>query len=120
MSTSRFAEVTEDNILRMQDNAIPNYTKKLRKQEWKLSEVNNVFNIQYAHMSSVFCSQSLSQSWPPSSADASRLERQLSLHGSISKSHPSQLNFHWAKRLQKNWMSLSLKMIVISNNKHMA
>ena len=38
-------------------------------------------------MSSVFCPDR------PSFADASLLEQQLSFHGSISKSHPSQLNF---------------------------
>ena len=59
---SCFAEVTEDDILRMQDITISNDTKKATDH--------------------------------PSFADAPLPEQQLSFHGSISKSHPSQLNFH--------------------------
>ena len=73
---SCFAVVTENDILRMHDTTIPNDIKKVAKLEMKCL---------------------LSRS--PSFADASLLEQQLSFHGSISKSHPSQLNFHWAKRL---------------------
>ena len=41
---SRFSEVTEDNILRMQDNAIPNNTKKATKKGMK---VNNVLTYNF-------------------------------------------------------------------------
>ena len=58
----RFAEVTEDNILRMQDNAIPNNTKKATKTEMKVFRGKQCFNIKFTHMSSIFCPQSLSQS----------------------------------------------------------
>ena len=44
---SRFAEVTENDILRMQDITIPNDTKK--------AIIKQCFNTQFAHMSSVFC-----------------------------------------------------------------
>ena len=58
----RFAEVTEDDILRMQDNAIPNNTKKTMKLGIKDFRGTQCFDIQFAHMSSVFCPSSLSQS----------------------------------------------------------
>ena len=77
---------------------IPNDTKKATKLGMKVYRGKQCFNTQFAHMSSV-CPHSLSQSWSPNSADASFLEQQLSCHSSISKSHPSQFNFHWAKHL---------------------
>ena len=55
---SRFAEVTQRDILRMQDNAIPNNTKK----GIKVCKGKQCFDTQFAHMSSVFCPHSLSQS----------------------------------------------------------
>ena len=88
---SRFAEVTENDILRMQDITIPNDTKKATKVEMKVFRNKQCFNTQFAHMSSVFCpDRHLAPLMP------------LSLNNncpSISKSHPSQLNFHWIERL---------------------
>ena len=52
---SRFAEVTENNILRTQDNAIPNNAKKTTKLGMKVFSDKQSFNTQFAHMSSVFC-----------------------------------------------------------------
>ena len=92
---SRFAEVTENDILRMQDITIANDTKKATKLGMKVFRDKQCFNTQFALMSSVFSPDG----WSPSFTDVSLLEKKLSLHSSISKSHPSQLNFHWAKRL---------------------
>ena len=47
---SRFAEVTENDILRMQDITIPSNTKKATKLEMKVFR-----DKQFAHLSSVFC-----------------------------------------------------------------
>ena len=58
------AEVVEDNILRMQDNAIPNNTKEAMKLGVKVFRGKQCFNRQFANMSSVFCPCSLSQSIP--------------------------------------------------------
>ena len=52
---SRFAEVTENDILRMQDIIIPNDTKKATKLRRIVFKDKQCFNIQFAHMSSVFC-----------------------------------------------------------------
>ena len=53
---SRFAEVTENDILRMQDITIPiNDTRKATKLEMKVLRDKQCFNTQFAHMSSVFC-----------------------------------------------------------------
>ena len=52
---SRFAEVTENDILRMQDITIPNDTKKTTKLEMKVFTDKQSFNTKFAHMSSVFC-----------------------------------------------------------------
>ena len=89
---SYFAEVTENDILRMQDITIPNDTKKATKLGMKVFREKQCFNTQFAHMSSVFCPDRQASLMP------------LSLNNncpspSISKFHPSQLNFHWAKRL---------------------
>ena len=52
---SRFAEVTESDILRMQDITIPNDTRKATKLGMKvLVRDKQCFNTQFAHMSSVF------------------------------------------------------------------
>ena len=59
---SHFGEVTEDNILRMQDNAIPNNTKKATETGMKVFRSKQCFNTQFAHVSSVFSPHSLSQS----------------------------------------------------------
>ena len=52
---SRFAEVTENDILRMQDNTIPNNTKEATKLGIKVFKDKQCFNTQFAYMSSVFC-----------------------------------------------------------------
>ena len=53
---SRFAEVTENDILRMQDITIPNDTRKATKLGIKvLVRDKQCFNTQFAHMSSVLC-----------------------------------------------------------------
>ena len=52
---SRFTEVTESDILRMQDITIPNDTKKATKLGMKAFRDKQCFNTQFAHMSSVFC-----------------------------------------------------------------
>ena len=51
---SRFAEVTENDILRMQDITIPNNTKKATKLGMEVFRDKQCFNTQFAHMSSVF------------------------------------------------------------------
>ena len=52
---SRFAEVTENDILRMQDITITNDTMKATKLGMKVLRDKQCFNTQFAHMSSVFC-----------------------------------------------------------------
>ena len=52
---SRFAEMIENDILRMQDITIPNDTKKATKLGMKVFRDKQCFNTQFAHMSSVFC-----------------------------------------------------------------
>ena len=51
----RFPEVTENDILRMQDITIPNDTKKTTKLGMKVFNDKQSFNTQFAHMSGVFC-----------------------------------------------------------------
>ena len=50
---SRFVEVTEDDILRMRDNEIPNNTKKATKLGMNVFRGRQCFNAQFAHMSSL-------------------------------------------------------------------
>ena len=52
---SCFAEVTENDILRMQDIVIPNDTKEATKLGMIVFRDKQCFNTQFAHMSSVFC-----------------------------------------------------------------
>ena len=59
---SRFAEVAEEDILQMQDKAIPNNTKKATKLGINVFRGKQCFNTQFADMSSVICPHSLSQS----------------------------------------------------------
>ena len=67
-----FAEVTENDILRMQDITIPNDTKKAMKLGMIVFRDKQCFNTQFAHMSSVFCPDrqaslmalSLNNNWP--------------------------------------------------------
>ena len=51
---SRFAEVTENDILQMQDITIANDTKKATKLGMNVFRDKQCFNTQSAHMSSVF------------------------------------------------------------------
>ena len=51
---SCFAEVTKNDILRMQDITIPNDTKKATKLGMVVFRNKQCFNTQFAHMSSVF------------------------------------------------------------------
>ena len=44
-----------NDILRMQNNTIPNGTKKAANLGMKVSREKHCFNTQFAHMSSVFC-----------------------------------------------------------------
>ena len=71
---SRLAEVTENDILRMQDIVIPNDKKKATKLGMIVFRDKQCFNTQFAHMSSVFS--------PDRQAllNASLLEQQLSFH----------------------------------------
>ena len=52
---SRFAEVIENDTLRMQDITTPNDTKEAMKLGMKVFRDKKCFNTQFAHMSSVFC-----------------------------------------------------------------
>ena len=52
---SHFTEVTENDILRMQDITIPNDTKEATKLRMKGFRDKQCLNTQFAHMSSVFC-----------------------------------------------------------------
>ena len=52
---SCFAEVTENDILRMQDITIPSDTKKATKLGMIVLRDKQCFNTQFAHMSCVFC-----------------------------------------------------------------
>ena len=51
---SHFAEVTKNDILRMQDITIPNNTRKATKLGMKVLRDKQCFSGQFAHMSSVF------------------------------------------------------------------
>ena len=70
---SRFAEVTEDDIMRVQDITIPNDTRKAMKLGMKVLRDKQCFNTQFAHMSSVFCPDRQASLMP-------LLEQQLSFH----------------------------------------
>ena len=52
---SCFAEVTENDILRIQYISIPNDTKKATELGMIVFRDKQCFNTQFAHMSSVFC-----------------------------------------------------------------
>ena len=52
---SCFAEMTENDILRMQDITIPNDTKKATKLGMIVFRDKQCFTTQFAHMSSVLC-----------------------------------------------------------------
>ena len=57
---SRFAEVTEDDIL--QENAISNNTRKATKLGMKVFRGKQCFNTQFGHLPSVFNRHSFSRS----------------------------------------------------------
>ena len=80
---SCFAEVTENYILRMQEIAIPNDTKKATKLGMIVFRDKQCFNTQFAHMSSVFSP-----------------DRQASLMPlSLNNNCPSTLNFKVPSKL---------------------
>ena len=80
---SRFAEVTENDILRTQDITIPNDTKKATKLGMIVFRDKQCSNTQFAHMSSVFCPDCQASLMPLS------LNNSTVLPPSISKFHPS-------------------------------
>ena len=93
VNSRRFAEVTENDILRTQDITTANDTaKKATKIGIKVFRDKQCFNTQFAHMSSVFC--------PDHQASPMRLSLSNNCPSTapLIESHPSQLNFHWAKR----------------------
>ena len=61
-----FAEVTENDILRMQDITIPNGTKKATRLGMIIFRDKQCFNTQFAHMSNVFCPDRQASLMPPS------------------------------------------------------
>ena len=106
---SCFAEVTENDILRMQDITIPNATRKATKLGMKVFKryINNVLthNLLTCPVSSVLIAK-LRWCLSPWTTTV--------LPPSISKFHPSQLNFHWEKRLHSRKCEcryLSLKLL---------
>ena len=50
----RFAEVTENHILRIQDITIPNYTKKATELVMKVFKDKQCFNTPFTYIPSVF------------------------------------------------------------------
>ena len=106
---SHFAEVTENDILRMQDVTVLSDTRKATKLGIKVLRDKQCFNTQFSHMSSVFC--------PDCQACWCLSPWKTVLPPSISKFHPSQFNFHWAKHLHSRKFKCRylFKMIVISN-----
>ena len=107
---SRFAEVTENDILRMQDITIPNDTRKATKLGMKVLRDKQCFNTQFAHMSSVFCPDRQVSLMPLSLNNCP-----LTLHFKV-PSKSTQLPLGKTSPFKKIWMPLSLfKMIVISN-----
>ena len=108
---SCFAEVTENDILWMQDITIPIDTRKATKLGMKVLRDKQCFNTQFAHMSSAFCPDcqtslmalSLNNNCPST------------LHFKV-PSKSTQLPLSKMSPFKKIWMLLSLfKMIVISN-----
>ena len=107
----RFAEVTKNDILRMQDITIPNVSRKITKLGMKVLRDKQCFNTQFAHMSSVFCPDGQASLMP------------LSLNNNCSStlhfkapSKSTQLPLSKTPPFKEIWMPPSLfKMIVISN-----
>ena len=95
---SCFAEVTENDILRMQNITTLNDSKKATKLGMDVLRNKHCFDTQLAHMSSVFC------------PDRQALLMHLSLNNNCPSTAPFQSPIHvWVL------LSVSLKMIVISN-----
>ena len=108
---SFFAEVTENDILRMQDITIPNDTRKATKLGMKFLRDKQCFNTQFAHMSSVFCPDRQASLMPLSLNN----NCPSTLHFKV-PSKSTQLPLSRTSPFKKIWMPLSLfKMIVISN-----
>ena len=108
---SRFAEVTENDILQMQDITIPNTTRKIAKLGMKVLRDKRCFNTQFAHMSNVFC--------PDRQASLMSLSLNNNCPSTLHLKAPSkstQLSLSNTSPFKKIRMPLSLfKMIVISN-----
>ena len=119
---SCFAEVTENDILRMQDITIPSDTKKATKLGMIVLRDKQCFNTQFAHMSCVFCPDCQASLMPFSLNN----NCPSALHFKV-PSKSTQLPLSKMSPFKKIWMPLSqFKMIVISkifqhsNSKHMA
>ena len=84
---SCFAEVTENDILRMQVITIPNDAKKATKLGMIVFRDKQCFNTQFAHMSSVFFPDRQASLIPPAI-----LEQQLSFHPPFQSSIHMQVN----------------------------
>ena len=91
---SRFAEVTEDDILRVQDNAIPNNTNKATKLGMKVFRAKQCFSLTH-NLLTCPVSSALTAFFNP---DCQALLMPFSLNDYCSrlhfKVHPSRLNFH--------------------------
>ena len=108
---SCFAEVTESDILRMQDNAIPNNAKEATTLGMKVFRDKQCFNTQFAHVSNVFSPDHkfclCLSPWTTTVLPW--------LHFKV-PSKSIQLPLSKTSPFKKIWMSLSLsKMMVISN-----
>ena len=119
---SCFAEVTENDIVRMQDITIPNDTKKAKKLGIIVLRDKQCFNTQFAHMSSVFCPDRQASLMPLSLNNNCPSTLQFKV-----PSKSTQLTLRKMSPFKKIWVPLSLfEMIVISkifqhsNSKHMA
>ena len=109
---SRFTEVTENDILPMQDITIPNDTRKATKLGMKVLRDKQCFNTQFAHMSSVFCPDRQASLMPLSLNN----NCPSTLNFKVIPSKTTQLTLSKTSPFKKIWMPLSLfKMTGISN-----
>ena len=92
---SRFAEVTWNDILQMQDKAIPNNTKKATKTGMKVLKGKQYFNTQFTTCPVPSALEAfLNPVRQAPLMHASLLEEQPPFHGSTSNSHPTKLKLH--------------------------
>ena len=107
---SRFAEVTEKDILRMQEITITNDTKKATKLGMKVFRDKQCFNTQFAHMSSVF--------YPDRQASLMLLSLNNNCPSTAPFQSPIQVNSTSIEQnvsIQGNLNVTVSKMVVISN-----